>query len=77
MFYIRKPEKVEPISLIRKASSTELHNYKNRFIIKPPIEDQEQENNTGCNCGCTHNPDELLFININCDLDLDSLVSKE
>ena len=76
MFYIRKPEEVEPISLIRKASPVELHNYKNRFVVKPPIEDPEQENNTGCNCGCTHNPDELLFININCDLDLDSLGSK-
>lgn len=73
MFYIRKPAKTEPISIIRKATTVELHNYKNRFIAQPPIEEPEQVVTPDCDCGCSHKPDELLFVNINCDLDLNEL----
>jgi hypothetical protein len=77
VFYIRKLTKVEPVCLIRKATPVELHNYKNRFIVKPPIAEPDQETSSGCECGCRHNIDELLFVNINCDLDLDNLSTKE
>jgi hypothetical protein len=76
MFYVRKPTKIEPVSIIRTATPIELHNYKNRFIVKPPDEEPEQEVTPGCGCGCSHHdhgPDELLFVNINCDLDPDGL----
>jgi hypothetical protein len=79
MFYVRKPIKADPMPLIRTATPLELYNYKNRFIVKPPIDNPEQEETAGCDCdcGCSHNLDELLFININCDLDLYNLGSKE
>jgi hypothetical protein len=77
MFYIRKPTKTTTVSIIREATATELHNYKNRFIVKPPIDEPEQEVAPGCNCGCSHKHDELLFVNINCDLDLAGLGSEQ
>ena len=73
MFYVRKLTKEEPVSIIRTATPIELHNYKNRFIVQPPVIEPEQDTSTGCDCGCDHKSDELLFININCDLDLNEL----
>lgn len=66
MFYIRKPVKDTVVPLIREASAAELHNYKNRFKYIEPAPDS--------NNSCTL--DDLLFVNINCDLDLDNLRSK-
>lgn len=78
MFYIRKPTKPNTISILREATTVELHNYKNRFSIVPPAEEPEQEVNS--ECGCAHHNhcfDEMSFININCDLDLDNLGAKD
>lgn len=80
MFYVRKPTKIEPVSLVREATPVELHNYKNRFIVQQPtvdVPDQEVNSGCECNCNCQHNLDELLFVNINCDLDLDNIGSNE
>ena len=71
MFYIRKPS-TEKVNLLRVATAAELHNYKNRFVIQPPTTEPEQEPDTSCNRDCNgdHSFDEMLFININCDLGL-------
>jgi hypothetical protein len=79
VFYIRKPIKAAVISVLREATSTELYNYKNRFVIVPPVDDPvpSPEIKPGCACGHPSNCfDEMSFININCDLDLDILGAK-
>ena len=75
MFYIRKPTR-EKISLLREATTVELHNYKNRFILQPPSSEPEQETDINCNCGCNAGFAGMQFININCDLELNDFATE-
>ena len=66
MFYVRKPTDDVVASIIREASAAELHNYKNKFVL---VDTPGVNTSPGCNL------DDLFFININCDLNLDNLGS--
>lgn len=78
MFYIRKPTKVEPVIIVRQATAVELHNYKNRFIIKPSADNQVLGANSSSDYKqCDRVADDMLFMRLSSDLDLDNIEYKE